>query len=187
MILLPDTAFEQMELINAFSGIEGIDIIMHTRNATIEDAESIVQIYNQGIEERIATFETQPRTVDDVRAWFGSDKLLIVVEESGAIIAFASTSAYSARQCYAGIVEFSVYVASEARGRGAGRLAMEALIEAAMRSGYRKLLARVFPENVKSLNMLRSLGFRRVGIHEKHGKLDGVWRDVVVLEKLLGE
>ena len=81
---------------------------MHTRNATIEDAESIVRIYNQGIEDRIATFETQPRTAGDVRAWFGGDKLLIVVEENGAVIAFASTSAYSSRQCYAGIAEFSV-------------------------------------------------------------------------------
>ncbi len=158
---------------------------MHTRNATIDDVESIVRIYNQGIEDRIATFETQPRTAGDVRAWFGGDKLLIVVEEGGAVIAFASTSAYSARQCYAGIAEFSVYVARESRGHGAGRLAMEVLIETATRAGRWKLLARVFPENVKSLDMLRSLGFRQVGIHEKHGKLDGVWRDVVVLEKLL--
>ncbi len=107
------------------------------------------------------------------------------MEDGGEVIAFAATSAYRPRACYAGIGEFSVYAAREARGRGAGRLAMEALIEAAEAAGFWKLLSRVFVENAPSRALLRSLGFREVGIYEKHAQLDGVWRDVVIVERLL--
>ena len=110
---------------------------------------------------------------------------IVVVEDEQAIVAFASTSTYRPRACYAGIAEFSVYVAHSQRGRGAGRLAMEALIAAAEQSGLWKLLSRVFVENVASRSLLRSLGFREVGIYEKHGQLEGTWRDVVIVERLL--
>lgn len=101
------------------------------------------------------------------------------------VVAFASTSAYRSRGCYAGIAEFSVYVARRARGRGAGRLAMEALIGAAEEAGFRKLVSRVFPENAASRKLLASVGFREVGTYEKHARLDGEWRDVVIVERLL--
>ena len=101
------------------------------------------------------------------------------------IVAFASTSTYRPRACYAGIAEFSVYVARAQRGRGAGRLAMEALIAAAEQAGLWKLVSRVFVENTASRSLLQSLGFREVGIYEKHGRLDGAWRDVVIVERLI--
>ena len=85
----------------------------------------------------------------------------------------------------AGIAEFSVYVAREARGRGAGRVAMNALIDAARAAWLWKLLSRVFVENEASRALLRSVGFREVGIYERHAQLDGVWRDVVIVERLL--
>jgi phosphinothricin acetyltransferase len=109
----------------------------------------------------------------------------VVVEDGGQIVAFASTSTYRPRECYAGIAEFSVYVLRAARGRGAGRLAMQALIDAAEAAGFWKLVSRVFTENVSSLGLLRTLGFRDVGVYEKHGQLDGVWRDVVIVERLI--
>lgn len=157
----------------------------HTRPATSGDAEAIARIYNEGIEDRVATFETRPRSVEDVRGWFDGVHPIVVAEEDGRVLAFASTSAYRPRDCYAGIAEFSVYVAREARGRGAGRVAMEALIAEAERAGFWKLVSRVFPQNTASLRLLRSLGFREVGRYEKHGKLDGVWLDVVIVERLL--
>ena len=101
--------------------------------------------------------------------------------------AFAAASTYRPRECYAGIAEFSVYVARAARGRGAGRRAMEALITAVEAAGFTKLVSRVFVENTASLGLLRSLGFREVGVYEKHGMLDGVWRDCVIVERLIGE
>jgi L-amino acid N-acyltransferase YncA len=157
------------------------------RPASPHDADVITRIYNEGIADRIGTFETRERTADEVRAWFNGRHPIVVVEDAGKVIAFASTSAYRARECYAGIAEFSVYVARESRGRGAGRLAMDALIDAAREAGFWKLLSRIFVENAASRRLMLAVGFREVGIYEKHARLDGQWRDVVIVEKLLGE
>ena len=159
---------------------------MRTRSATINDAAALAAIYNQGIEDRVATFETRARTGEDVRQWFDGVHPVIVVEEGDEVVAFAAASWYRPqRDCYAGIAETSVYVARGWRGRGAGRMALEALIEAAREAGFWKLLSRVFPENTGSRALVRALGFREVGTYEKHAKLDGVWRDVVIVERLL--
>jgi L-amino acid N-acyltransferase YncA len=160
---------------------------MQSRPATAADAPAIARIYNDGIEDRVATFETAPRTAADVARWLDGVHPVIVVEEGGAVIAFAATSTYRPRACYAGIAEFSVYVARSARGRGAGRAAMEALLGAAERAGFWKLVSRVLVENTASRALLRAVGFREVGTYARHGKLDGVWRDAVIVEKLIGE
>ena len=158
---------------------------MLSRAASPEDSEAIARIYNEGIEERIATFETSLRTAREIEAWFSESHPVVVVEEEGRVISFANTTPYSPRACYSGVAEFSVYTASEARGRGAGTVAMETLLQAAEEAGFWKLVARVFVENEPSRKLLLSLGFREVGVHEKHARLDGVWRDVVVVERLL--
>ena len=158
---------------------------MLARRATPDDSEAIARIYNQGIEDRVATFETRPRSVDDVLAWFDGVHPIVVVEESVQVIAFGATFSYRARECYAGIAEASLYVDRQARGRGVGRVAMSALLLAAKEAGFWKLLSRVFVENQASRRLIRSLGFREVGVYEKHGKLDGAWRDVVIVERLL--
>jgi phosphinothricin acetyltransferase len=145
----------------------------------------IAHIYNQGIEDRVATFETRLRSADDIRGWFDGRHPIVVAVEDDRVLAFASTSTYRPRACYAGIAEFSVYTAREARGKGAGRAAMVALIEAAEQAGFCKLVSRAFVENAASRALLRNVGFREVGIYEKHGKLDGVWRDVVIIECLI--
>ena len=157
------------------------------RPATPADAERIAQIYNEGIEDRVGTFETRPRTTDDVRAWFDGRHPIVVVEDGERIVAFASTSSYRARECYAGIAEFSVYVARHGRGQGAGTVAMRALIDAAKPAGIWKLVSRIFIENAPSRRLMASMGFREVGIYEKHAKLDGRWRDVVIVERLIPE
>jgi L-amino acid N-acyltransferase YncA len=158
---------------------------MKVRTAIQEDAAAIATIYNQGIEDRVATFETELRTEEDVKMWFDSHHPIVVVEDEEGIVAFGSTFAYSHRPCYAGIVECSVYVERDKRGCGAGRRALEALLQAAEAAGFWKLTSRVFIENEPSRKLIRSLGFREVGIHEKHAKLDGVWRDVIVVERLI--
>ena len=146
---------------------------------------AIARIYNEGIAERSATFETRLRSAEDVQGWFDGRHPIVVVENDGDVIAFASTSEYRPRAAYAGIAEFSVYVARSARGLGVGRLAMTALIDAAQAAGFWKLVSRVFPDNVASRTLLRSIGFREVGVYHKHAQLDGVWRDVVIVERLL--
>ena len=159
---------------------------MKSRAATPSDAPAIARIYNEGIDDRIATFETRHRTADDVVQWLdGRHPVVVVEDDDGAVIAFAATSAYRPRDCYAGIAEFSVYAARVVRGRGAGRMAIEALFIAARAAGFWKLVSRVFVENTVSRSLFRSIGFREVGVYERHAQLDGVWRDVVIVEKLL--
>jgi L-amino acid N-acyltransferase YncA len=160
---------------------------MLARDATIEDAALIACIYNEGIADRLATFETRHRSADDVRGWFDGLHPIVVVEDEGKVLAFAATSPYRARECYSGIAEVSVYVARLARGCGAGRKVLAALIDRARQAGYWKLVSRVFPENHASRGLIRSLGFREVGTYEKHGKLDGIWRDVIIVERLIPE
>jgi L-amino acid N-acyltransferase YncA len=161
-----------------------------TRLATFADAAAITRIYNQGIEERVATFETEPRTVQQVEAILaekGDHHPAVVVERDGEVIAFAWASSYRNRPCYTGIAEHSVYVDRDARGLGAGLIALNALSDAFAEHGYWKLLSRIFPENTASLKLHERAGFRVVGTYHRHAKLDGEWRDTVIVEKLLGE
>ena len=160
------------------------------RPARREDAAAIAFIYNQGIEDRIATFETELRTTADIERLL--DERLghypaVVVERDGQVVAWASAGSYRARPCYDPIAEHSVYVESGHRGSGVGRMALEALCAEAERLGYLKLVSRIFPENVASLALHRNVGFREVGVYRRHGRLDGQWRDCVIVEKLLGE
>ena len=110
-----------------------------------------------------------------------------MVERAGEVVAVAWTSEYRPRRAYARVAEISVYVAKNARGHGVGRLALASLIEAAERKGFWKLVSRIFPENVASRHLCATLGFREVGIYHRHGKLDGAWRDCIIVERLLGE
>lgn len=161
-----------------------------TRRARIEDAAAITRIYNQGIAERIATFETEPRTTEQIAALLserGDRYPTIVVEDAGAVVAFAWASAYRARSCYDGVADHGVYVAHGARGRGAGLVALTALAETYTQLGFWKLLSRIFPENGASVRLHEKAGFRVVGTYVRHAKLDGAWRDTVIVEKLLGD
>ena len=160
------------------------------RPASPDDAAILAQIYNEGIEDRVGTFETRPRSEDEVRAWFdGVHPIVVVEDQSGGqgVVAFASTSTYRPRECYRGIAEFSVYTARAWRGQGAGRVAMAALIEACGPAGIWKLVSRVFVENAASRSLLSSVGFREVGTYQNHAQLDGRWRDVVIVERLIPE
>ena len=160
--------------------------MLTVRSATLSDAEAIARIYNQGIQGGQSTFETRPRTADDVKRWFDGHPI-VVAELNGAVVGFAATSVYRPRECYAGIAEFSVYVDAGHRRAGVARAAMQALMNEAAKSGFWKLVSRVFPENTASLALLDSLGFRRVGAYLRHGKLNGRWRDTVIVEKLLNQ
>ena len=156
------------------------------RRATKADAGAIARIYNQGIEDRIATFETRPRTAEDVAGWFDGGHPTVVAEQDGQVVGFASTSSYRPRECYAKIAEFSVYVARDHRGRGIGRQALMALIEESRKAGLHKLVSRIFPENVASRAACRAAGFREVGVYKAHGQLEGAWKDCVIVERLVG-
>jgi len=158
------------------------------RLATPDDAPAIVAIYNEGIEDRVATFETEPRTVAQLRAQLaekGDRFPTVVVERDGVVVAWASAGAYRNRPAYAGVAEHSVYVARRARGTGAGRAALDALCYTYAERGFWKLVSRIFPENTASLALHARCGFRVVGVYHRHGRLEGEWRDCVIVERLL--
>ena len=162
--------------------------VLTARLATVADAAAIAHIYNQGIEERIATFETEPRRARQIEAQLaekGDRYPTVVVERGGQVVAWAAVGPYRARPCYAGTGEHSVYVERGARGSGAGRAALEGLFQACRERGFWKLVSRIFPENQASLALHERSGFRVVGTYRRHGKLDGEWRDCVIVEKLL--
>jgi len=161
---------------------------MLVRPARPADAAAIAEIYNQGIEDRVATFETEPRSAQDIAEWFESALAIVAVEDAGGAVAgYAVAHPYTDRCCYRGVGEFSVYVRRSHRGLGVGQRAMDALVEAARDKGLWKLLSRVFPENRASRALMARCGFKEIGVHEKHGKLDGVWRDNVIVERVIPE
>jgi phosphinothricin acetyltransferase len=159
------------------------------RDASAAHVAAITAIYNEGIAERSATFETEPRTEVQVASRLAqTDRypLLVALDSpSGEVLGWAGLSQYRPRPCYAGIGEFSIYIASSARGRGTGKRLLLALIEAARARGYWKILSRVFPSNTASRALCRSCGFREVGVYEKHAALDGQWLDAVIVERLI--
>jgi L-amino acid N-acyltransferase YncA len=158
------------------------------RPALQTDASAIAAIYNQGIVERSSTFETTQRSAEDMLERIKAAArfpVLVAVDGNDVVLGWAGLSAYRTRACYSGVAEFSIYMDHKARGRGAGRRLLTALIEEASKLGYWKLLSRVFPFNAASRALCRTCGFREVGIYEKHAKLDGSWLDVVIVERLI--
>ncbi len=159
---------------------------MQTRPAGPSDAAVIAAIYNQGIEDRIATFETNLKTPEGIAEAIGDWLCCVVGERNGEVIGFAKADPYEDRShYYEGIGEATIYVTREARRTGAGAALLASLVEAAKERGLHKLTAKVFAANEGSLAMFEKGGFRAVGTHERHGTLDDEWLDVVVLERSL--
>jgi phosphinothricin acetyltransferase len=162
------------------------------RKALPDDALAIAAIYNDGIDERVATFNTDHVTSEERknRIKKGGSKhpvLVAVSNPSSEAVGWASISEYSPRSCYAGIGEVSIYVKKEYRGRGVGKSLLQVLIAEAAVKGYWKLIGRIFAFNRASRHLFRAVGFREVGVLEKHGKLDGRWIDIVEVERLIPE
>lgn len=158
------------------------------RPARLDDAAAIAWIYNEGIRGRNATYEVDERTPEERAAWLAAHDErhpVLIAEDGSRILGWANISTYRPRHCYDGVGEFSIYIASEARGQGIGRLLLDALIVTAERLGYWKLLSRVFTTNTASRALCRRCGFREAGIYRAHAPLDGIWRDVVIVERLI--
>ena len=158
---------------------------LSVRPATGPDLTAITEIYNQGIRDRTATFETKERTVAELRAWLERPHPLLVAVQEKNVLGWIAASSYSSRACYAGVAEFGIYVAKEARGQGVGSALLPAFLDACKEAGFWKVLSRIFPENKASLALCQKHGFREVGVYEKHAQLDGVWKNVVIVEKVL--
>lgn len=147
-----------------------------------EDWPAVEAIYLQGIATRNATFETVSPGWESWDAKHHAHSRL-VARDGQKVFGWAALSPVSARRVYAGVAEVSIYIADSARGRGLGKVLMRALIEQSEQNGIWTLQAGIFPENAASIGLHKSFGFREVGRREKIGKLDGVWRDVILLER----
>jgi L-amino acid N-acyltransferase YncA len=157
------------------------------RRARLDDCEAIARIYNEGIAERSSTFETDSRSAAEIESWVAtSSHPVLVVERAGEVVGWARVSPYSNRACYAGVVEGSVYVRARERGRGLGSALVVALRDEAQGAGFHKIVGRLFADNEASRRLIARHGFREVGTHLRHGRLEGRWRDVVVVELLIG-
>jgi phosphinothricin acetyltransferase len=156
------------------------------RLAEASDLPSVVEAYNAGISERIATFETRLRTIADIAGWLEDGQPFIVAERDGRVLGWARAGSYSDRCVYRGVGEHAVYVHPNGRGQRLGRQLLIELCAESERRGLYKLTSRVFTDNHASRAAHRAAGFEEVGIQRRHGQLDGEWKDCVVVERLLG-
>lgn len=169
---------------------------MEIRDATTEDAAGIARIYNQGIEDRVATLEIQLRTPEERAAWLeartGRHPVLVATAGdagdpvAGSIRGWASLNPFNPRPAYDHVADLSVYVAREHRGRGIGDALLGALEGRARALGYHKMVLAAFPTNAPGMRLYERHDFRTVGVYHEQGMLDGRWIDVIVMEKLLG-
>lgn len=160
-----------------------------TRGAIPEDIPSITTIYNEGIEDKIATLETRLRTKDEMRSWLidRSDKHKVVVGEDkkGVILGWASLNQFNSRCCYSGVADISIYVKREMRGKGVGKGLLNFLTEVGKEQGFHKLVLSMIDSNISGKKLYLSSGFREVGTYINQGIIDGKWVNITIMEKLL--
>jgi L-amino acid N-acyltransferase YncA len=152
------------------------------------DWPAVEAIYAAGIASGQATFETTPPSWAEFDATRSVEHRYVAVDAADEVLGWVATTAYSTRSVYAGVVEESVYVDPEARGRGVGRRLLQAVIDSTEAAGVWTVQAGIFPENRTSIALHHTLGFRTVGVRERlgrmaHGPLAGQWRDVLLLER----
>jgi L-amino acid N-acyltransferase YncA len=160
------------------------------RGATQADVPSICAIHNQGIEDRVATLDVDPHTLDEQRDWFnrhGPRHPVIVAEAGGEPIGWASLNQFSGRMAYRFVADLSVYVERGWRGKEIGTLLLRAIDARARALGYHKIVLSAFPSNQAGLRLYEKFGFRTVGIYHEQGLVDGRWVDTIIMEKLLAE
>ena len=158
------------------------------RPATPADAAVICEIYNQGIEDRVATLETELRTPAERTHWLASRDArhpVLVAEASGGVVGWGSLNVFNPREAYRFVVDLSIYVERALRGQGVGRVLLRHLIDLAREHGYHKIVLSAFPTNIGGMALYEKLGFRTVGIYKEQGMLDGRWVDTIVMERLL--
>ncbi len=162
---------------------------LRVRSASAGDLDAIRRIYNDGIEDRIATLDEDPKTADDMAAWWSAHQgryaVLVAANPGGEIVGWASLNPYSNRCAYDGVADLSVYVARDARGTGVGSLLLRAPEKTAKAQDFHKIVLFTFTFNASGQGLYRKLGYREVGTFHEMGKLDGRFVDVMAMEKTL--
>ncbi len=159
----------------------------NVRPASVDDLDAVRDIYNEGIEDRVATLESAPKTRKELEVWWNEhdDRYAVIVAETSRTVGWASLNRFSHRCAHAAIADLSVYVARDQRGRGIGRLLLDELVEVAVQGGFRKIVLHALDANEIGKRLYAGAGFREVGVFLQHGALDGRLVDVIAMERLL--
>jgi len=163
-------------------------MVVNLRPARPADAPTIAEIYNQGIEDREATLETERRSAEERLRWLtGRDSKhpVIVAEVEGVVTGWGSLNVFNSRPAYDHVADFSVYVGRGYRGKGVGSALLRELLGIAHELGYHKLVLTAFPWNRGGLALYGKFGFRVVGTYREQGRLDGKWVDTILMEKIV--
>ena len=158
------------------------------RVASLDDAPAVCRIYNQGIQDRVATLETEERSAEERAEWLATRDArhpVLVAESGGRVVGWASLNVFNARRAYEHVADLSLYVERDWRGHGVGRQLLQTLVARAAELGYHKLVLAAFPWNAAGMRAYGRAGFREVGIYREQGRLDGRWVDTIVMEKIL--
>lgn len=161
-----------------------------TRAASIKDVESILNIYNQGIEDRIATLEEDQKNIGYMTEWFNNHNgrfEVIVIENDDELVGWASLNPYSNRYAYAGVADLSIYIRRDYRGKGVGSNLLKDIERIALKNHFNKIVLFTFPFNNLGQRLYRKNGYREVGVFKNQGKLDGRFVDVMIMEKVFEE
>ncbi len=157
------------------------------RKAILDNLAAITEIYNQAILKTTATFDTEPKSLEEQKEWFENHSPkypVLVAEEDGQVIGWASLSKWSDRCAYSDTAEISLYVSEKERGRGIGRELLEAIIKEGEKSGLHSIIARIAERNDMSIHLHRSVGFEHVGIMKEVGRKFGRLLDVYLMQKI---
>lgn len=158
------------------------------RPATLDDAHRIGEIYDEAIAAGNATFAEPPHPESERRGWLAGRAAtapVFVADAEGEVLGWSAIAPFSHRSWFSGVGEYTVYVTRSARGRRIGTGLLDDLILKAPAFGYWKLVGLIFPENAAGLALARRAGFADVGVFRDHGRLDGEWRDISIVERHL--
>jgi phosphinothricin acetyltransferase len=161
---------------------------LHIRAARFADLPMLQEIHNQGITDRVATLDTELRTMADTQLWFyrhGPRHPVLVAEVGGSIAGWAALNTFNPRPAYQYVADLSIYLARSWRGKGVGSHLLQALIPLASPLGYHKIVLSAFPTNAAGMRLYARQGFTTVGIYKEMGLVDGRWVDALLMEKLL--
>jgi phosphinothricin acetyltransferase len=168
--------------------LDGVTSRPAIRPAHARDAGAIGAIYDEAIASGVATFASGPHDADERRAWLAArtDRAPVwVMDDADGVVGWSALAPFSHREWYDGVAEYTVYIAERAHGQGLGGQMLDALIDAAPGLGYWKLVGMILEDNAGGLALAASRGFREVGTHRDHGRVNGTWRDVTVMERHL--
>ncbi|MGG0410249.1 arsinothricin resistance N-acetyltransferase ArsN1 family A [Peribacillus simplex] len=161
---------------------------MIIREAIETDMDRVKEIYNQGIEDRIATLETESKDQTYMKEWFAKHigrYKVIVAEQEGEIVGWSSLNQYNSRNAYKGVADLSVYISRNHRGKGIGGLLLQSIEKLAKENDFNKIVLFTFPFNQIGQGLYKKRGYREVGVFKNQGILDGKYVDVMAMEKLL--